>query len=138
MPQRWAGGGINLAERAAQIHSALPEETQNYMTTAVLRAMDQGGTEQIIAATSENTFRTSWVGALNEGEIGVAGPFHAEMNAVGAARALGSEPLEVAASRPICAGCQLGLNAEAVNVSAALKSYPGVGWFADEVMGEGG
>lgn len=94
--------------------------------------------ERIIAATSESSFGSSWLGALNESEIGAAGPFHAEMNPVAAARAMGWESLEVPASRPIYAGCQLGLNAEGVSRSRALKSYPAWGWFADAVFGDGG
>lgn len=82
-------------------------------------------------ATSEQTFRNSWLGALNEGETAVAGPFHAEMNAAAGARAPGWEPIEMAASRDVCAGCQLGLRAEGVDISSPLRSYPSIGWFAD-------
>ena len=51
---------------------------------------------------------------------------------------MGWAALEVALSRPIGGGCQLGLNAVGVSMSGVLKSYPAIGWFADEIFGEGG
>jgi filamentous hemagglutinin len=126
---------VNLAERANKVQSALPARTANSTATAVLRAADRSGTQQLIVGTSEQTFRSSWLSALAPGEIGVAGPDDAELNALAFAQNQGWTAVEVAASRPICAGCQMTLRGAGVTMSSPLKEYPGIGWLLDLVRG---
>lgn len=120
--------GETLLARSLQIEGTLAGRTAASTTTAVLRAVAGDGTERIIVATSEQTFRRVWLSALRVGEIAVAGPDDAEINALAAAGRLGLRPLEIAASRPVCLGCQLTLSEEGVAILSPLKSYPALGW----------
>ena len=125
---RQAAEGGSLAERATSIHSAMPERTAGSTTTAVLQAHTASGEARTIVATSEQYFRSSWLNALREDEIAVAGPGHAELNALNAARLMGLQPTKIAASRPVCLGCQLTLRNAGVDIVSPLKEYPSLGW----------
>jgi hypothetical protein len=118
----------SLADRAAQIQSSLTGRTARSTTTAVLSATTPSGESQSIVATSEQSFRAAWLNALKPGEIAVAGPDDAEINALNAARHMGLTPQEIAASRPICLGCQLTLGNAGVSMLSPLKQYPAYGW----------
>lgn len=77
---------------------------------------------------SEQYFRSAWLAAIDPGEFAVAGPDDAEINALNAARQLGLTPQEIAASRPVCAGCQLTLRNAGVGIVSPLKQYPIYEW----------
>jgi hypothetical protein len=79
-------------------------------------------------AISEQYFRAAWLNALDPGEIAVAGPDDAEINALNAAQQLGLTPQQIAASRPVCAGCQLTLGNAGVGIVRPLKEYPAYSW----------
>jgi hypothetical protein len=93
-----------------------------------MRAVDSEGGEHIIIATNEMSARSAILEALDEREILVLGPDDAEVNALNAARIIRLNPVEVAASRPICAGCQITMRANGVSTSSPLKDYSNVGW----------
>jgi hypothetical protein len=95
---------------------------------AVLRATTPSGDSQFIVATSEQYFRASWLNALQPGEIAVAGPDDAEINALSAAQQMGLTSQELAASRAICLGCQVTLSNAGVSMLSPLKQYPAYGW----------
>ena len=120
--------GVSLADRAAAVQSSLSGVTADSTTTAALRALGADGQAQTIIATSESSFRSSWLAVLQDGEIGVAGPDDAEINALNAARQLGLNPVQIAASRPVCLGCQLTLQQAGVTISSPLKYYGWLGW----------
>jgi RHS repeat-associated protein len=118
----------SLTDRAKAIQGSLTGRTVRSTTTAVLRAVTSSGESRVIVATSEQYFRSAWLNALQPGEIAVAGPDHAEINALNAAAIIGLTPVEIAASRPICLGCQLTLGNAAVRMLSALKKYPAFSW----------
>jgi hypothetical protein len=123
-----AAEDASLADRATAIQGALTGRTARSTTTAVLRAYTQSGESRTIVATSEQYFRASWLNALEEDEIAVSGPGHAEENALIAARAMGLQPGEIAASRPVCLGCQFTLGNSGVGIMSPLKAYPIFDW----------
>jgi hypothetical protein len=120
--------GANLADRAASVQSALTARTASSTTTAALRAYTSSGEARTIVATSEQYFRSSWLGALQNDEIAVSGPGDAEVNALNGARYLGLQPGEIAASRPVCLGCQLTLRNAGVDIVSPLRQYPIFDW----------
>jgi hypothetical protein len=75
-----------------------------------------------MVATSEQYFRSSWLNALNEDEIAVSGPGDAEVNAL-KGRAMGIQSGEIAASRPVCLGCQLTLRNSGVVIRSACPIF---------------
>jgi RHS repeat-associated protein len=125
----------SLKRRADEIQASLGPDTVTFdrTTTAVLRAVDQKGDVHIIVATNEQYPRTNWVNSLVEGEIAVAGPGHAELNAVAFARQQGWTPVAIAASRPVCAGCQVTLRSLGTAITSPLKEYPAAGWILERL-----
>jgi RHS repeat-associated protein len=108
-----------LARRAEQLHDALDPIAQSRRTTAVVEAVDASGNVTHIVASSENSLSAAQRAALGPGEVAARGPGHAEVTALNAAQQMGLTPVNVAASRPICANC-----AQAINNAGATPVTP--------------
>src|SRR5262245_9580959 len=86
--------------RRSQIASTLGN-TKRFVTIGVT---DTAEGVRIISS-SENELRPAAKNVLQDGEIAVEGPGHAEVTGVNAARDRGLTPIGTAASRPICPDC---------------------------------
>jgi hypothetical protein len=109
---------VSLEQRAQQIQSTLPEFTQTKTTTAVASATTPEGNNVTLVASSEKNLRPVQRAALQPGEVAVSGKGHAEQTIINHANANGMTVTQIAASRPICAGCATSIsNAGAQSVS---------------------
>lgn len=113
--------GAGLEERAKAIHSVLDARAQRARTTAVTEAVDSNGRVTRIVTSSERRLSPAQRSALNSGEVEGAGPGHAEITGVNAARGMGLTPTATGASRPICAVCADKLSTEGVVPVSPLK-----------------
>jgi hypothetical protein len=112
-----------LAERAAEIHSVLHPIAQGMRTTAVASATDAEGTEGILVASSERTLSRVQREALQEGEIPVSGPGHAEETILNYANESGWTVNSMGVTRiPCFAGpnCEMKLIRAGVDVSVKI------------------
>jgi hypothetical protein len=107
-----------------EIHSQLHPIAQGQRTTAIVRVMDKFGNVIDLVSSSEISLsKAQRLFLVQPCEVPVKGMpgsigIHAEQRALEYARFMGYQPLEGAASRPICPGCaQQMFNAGAVPVS---------------------
>lgn len=107
----------SAADRANQIHKAVPTGTQSRTTIAVTDTAE--GTR--IISSSEMRLRPAQRRLLQPGEVEGIGLGHAEVTGVNAARRMGLNPIGTAASRPICQGCQGFLSEQGVAPLSPLK-----------------
>jgi RHS repeat-associated protein len=112
-------GKSALKSRADEIHSLLDPVAQRFRTTAVVRARGADGAEVLVVASSNRVLAPAQKAGLRGGEIAAEGTGHAEVTALQTAKAMGLQPLEVAASRPICGPC-----AEAIRDAGAIPVSP--------------
>ena len=110
---------ISAADRAAEIHRAVPDITQSKTTIAVTETRE--GTR--IVSSSEGRLRRPQRDMLRDGEIEGTGLGHAEVTGVRAAREAGLTPTGTAASRPICHSCQDFLRGERIDPLSPLRKY---------------
>lgn len=108
--------GCSVA-RAKEVHQAVGEGTQNRTTIAVTET-EEGIN---IVSSSERRLRPDQRSMLKDGEIEGIGNGHAEVTGVNHAKAMGLTPKAVAASRPVCRGCQKFLKKEKVEPLSPLK-----------------
>jgi|GEM_PF-1884966 len=92
----------SAADRASEIHKAVPEATQRRTTIAVTET--QEGVRVI--SSSEKRLRPAQRKLLGKNEVEGVGLGHAEVTGVNHARGADLKPTGTAASRPICSGCQ--------------------------------
>jgi len=95
----------DLTVRVQELHRLLDPIAQNRRTTAIVRTVGPDGKIVSIVASSEPGLAPIQRAALRPGEIEATGPGHAEITALRRASELSLQPLEVAASRPICPDC---------------------------------
>ena len=107
----------SAADRASEIHKAVPAATQNRTTIAVTKTAE--GVRVI--SSSERRLRPAQRRLLRENEIEGVGAGHAEVTGVNHARGAGLNPTGTAASRPICNNCQDFLKQEGINPLSPLK-----------------
>lgn len=107
-----------LAQRASEIHKAVPAATQSRTTISVTSTVEGIN----VVASSEKTLRPAQRAMLQEGEVAATGVGHAEVTGVNAAKEMGLTPLETAASRPICEACQNFLKQVGVDPASILKT----------------
>lgn len=103
----------SAADRAAEIHKAVPEGTQSRTTIAVTEMAE--GTR--IVSSSEKRLRPPQRDLLQNGEVEGVGLGHAEVTGINAALS----PTGTAASRPICQSCQSFLREQGVSPLSPLK-----------------
>ncbi|WP_341836417.1 RHS repeat-associated core domain-containing protein [Chitinophaga pollutisoli] len=113
---------MNLQQRAQAIHNALPEATQRRTTTAVGEAVDGAGNTKYLVGSSEERLRPAQRGVLRSNEIAVKGKGHAETTILDYASQNNLKVNSIAASRPICAGCEAALRSQNVAPASPLKS----------------
>jgi RHS repeat-associated protein len=113
--------GDDLATRAKEIHSALPEATQNRTTTAVAEVTNPDGTVTKLVGSSEKRLRPAQRGMLSKGEVAVAGEGHAEATVINSAQSSGQQVNRVAASRPICPECEEVIKNAGASAASPLK-----------------
>jgi hypothetical protein len=119
LPQINKTTDANLAERANEIHTALPKATQTRTTTAVATAVNQEGKEVTLVASSEKRLRPAQRAILKPNETAVIGAGHAEETIMNHANANGLKVKKIAASRPICSSC-----AESIREGGATATSP--------------
>jgi hypothetical protein len=119
-----ASATVNLAERAKEIHSTLDPFPYRMNTTAVASATTSEGNSVTLVASNEDKLRPVQRAALKPGEIAVTGKGHAEVTILNYASANGMRVNEVAASRPICAGCAVAIDNAGAVAASPLKIYP--------------
>lgn len=90
-------------------------------TTAVLAAEKEDGELVYIVASSERNLAPAQRAALLPGEVPAVGTGHAEVTTLRYALGQGYKPLEVAATRPICAACWKELRDALVTPLTPLK-----------------
>jgi RHS repeat-associated protein len=119
--------GVNLADRANDIHSSLgPGKTFDRTVVATASVTNADGTPGILVGSSEPNLRPVQRAALQPGETPVSGTGHAETTVLDHAAANGMTVHAVAASRPICANCAAAIsNAGAVPASPLKIPIPG-------------
>jgi RHS repeat-associated protein len=110
---------VNLQNRANTIqNSQLNSKARNLSTTSVAEITNKDGSSQIVVSSSRQRLTPTQRNAMQEGEIEVKGKGHAEATIVNYAEANGSSVLRIAASRPVCEGCQ----AVIVSTNAIIQS----------------
>ena len=110
--------GTSMVDRAEQIHEAVGGTvTQDKTTVAIARV----GAGQTLVASSERALRPAQRALLEAGETAVAGPGHAEVTALNAAKAAGQTVTEVVASRGICPNCAAAIREAGAKIGSALK-----------------
>jgi len=110
-------GTKGAADRASEIHKAVPEATQRRTTIAVTET--QEGVR--VVSSSEKRLRPAQRKLLGKNEVEGVGLGHAEVTGVNHARGAGLNPTGTAASRPICSGCQGFLKDQNVKPLSPLK-----------------
>lgn len=113
--------GINLEQRAKEIHSALDEFSQSKRTTAVGRVQNPDGTEQILVGSSQKRLSRAQREMLNPNEVEAIGDGHAEVTIINQAKANGQTVINIAASRPICPNCASTIEKIGANPASPLK-----------------
>jgi RHS repeat-associated protein len=111
--------GVNLEQRAKDIHGTLSPITQTKTTTAVASATTAEGTNVTLVGSSEKNLRPAQIAALQPGEIPVSGVGHAEVTILNHASNNNMTVTAVAASRPICPNC-----ATAISNAGAVPASP--------------
>ena len=111
----------DLAIRAKEIHSALPEATQRRTTTAVAEVQNPDGTTSRLVGSSEIRLRPEQRAVLNSNETAVTGTGHAETTVINAANRSGQTVNRVAASRPICPECEKAIQNSGATPASPLK-----------------
>lgn len=84
------------------------------LTTAIADVISPGGTQERLVGSSRRTLNAAQRAALKSGEIPVAGPGHAEITVLNAAKLRSQTVRAVVSSRPPCARC-----AEAIKAAGA-------------------
>lgn len=107
----------SAADRASEIHKAVPEATQRRTTIAVTET--QEGIR--VVSSSEKRLRPAQRKLLGNNEVEGVGLGHAEVTGVNYARGAGLNPIGTAASRPICSDCQGFLKDQNVKPLSPLK-----------------
>jgi RHS repeat-associated protein len=116
----------SLAKRAREIQDNLPDTTKGRTTTAVGQVTSADGSTQVLVGSSEGTLREAQKQALQAGETAVSGTrgVHAEVNVINAAAEQGLQVNAVAASRPICPGCEQAIKDAGAVPASELKGKP--------------
>jgi RHS repeat-associated protein len=119
LPRIFSAEESDLEERAKEINRTAPHFlARRLRTIAVIRARANDGSTTDIVASSEPALTKEQRAMLQSNEIEARGPGHAEDKALRLAQSLGLQPLEVAASRPICRDCAIKIHdAGAIPVS---------------------
>jgi RHS repeat-associated protein len=111
---------VNLQGRANDIQNSQPSsKARNLSTTAVAEITNTDGTTQIVVSSSRQRLTPAQRNALKAGEMEVKGKGHAEATIINHAENTGSKVNKIAASRPICQGCQ-----DAIGTTSALILSP--------------
>jgi RHS repeat-associated protein len=111
---------VNLQVRANDIQNSQPSsKARNLSTTAVAEITNTDGTTQIVVSSSRQRLTPAQRNALQVGEMEVKGKGHAEATIVNHAENTGATVNKIAASRPICQGCQ-----DAISTTNALILSP--------------
>jgi len=76
------------------------------LTTAVADVINSDGTRERLVGSSRRTLNPAQRASLQPGEVPVAGPGHAEITVLNAAKVRGQVVMALASSRPICAQCR--------------------------------
>lgn len=116
--------GEDLQLRANELQGVLPEASQGYKTTAVGYATDANGNGYLIAASSDTHLSPNQRNALDptSGELRASGSgLHAETTVLAYAKENGLTLHSVAASRPVCGGCQAALDEAGVEIVSERK-----------------
>ncbi len=101
----------SVGERAKEIHSAVPTDTQGRTTIAVADATDVNGNKVRIVGSSESSgLRKQQKALLQPGEVAATGLGHAEVTVVNFAKNNGLSISEIGASRPVCVNCYVFLH----------------------------
>ena len=108
---------ITAANRASQIHRAVPEHTQRRTTIAVTETQEG----KRIVSSSEKRLRKVQRDMLLDNEVEGVGEGHAEVTGVKFAKHNRYRPSGTAASRPICFACQSFLKEHNVTPLSELK-----------------
>jgi RHS repeat-associated protein len=92
--------------RVAEVHGVLDPIAQGKRTTSLLRT-DAG---DIVAGGAKRDLTPAQRAALKQGETSAKAPgVHAELTALGKAKAMGAKPESLVVTRPICANCASGI-----------------------------
>lgn len=114
-------GAAKIGDRVHDIHNALDAYAQTKRTTAIVEAVDASGNITRVVASSSNTLTPAQRALLGPGEVAASGAGHAEVTALNAAQQMGLTPVNVAASRPICAGCAAAIQGAGATPVTPLK-----------------
>lgn len=91
------------------------------LTTAVADVINSDGTQERLVGSSRRTLNPAQRAALKPGEIPVAGPGHAEITVLNAARLKGQVVKAVASSRSICEQCRKAIEVAGAKVIEDTK-----------------
>ncbi|SHL56100.1 hypothetical protein SAMN05444275_10526 [Myroides odoratimimus subsp. xuanwuensis] len=110
----------NIADNTQKI---LPEGSQGYKTTGAGYAIDANGNGYIIVASSDKHLSPAQRDSLDlsKGELRASGKGHAETTIAKYASDNKLTLVAVAASRPVCGGCQVVLDQQEVDIISERK-----------------
>lgn len=98
---------VNLKNRADVIQNTQPSAlARNRSTTAVAEIETADGSTQIVVSSSRRRLTPAQRNAMEQGEVEIKGDGHAEATIINYAENNGISVKRIAASRPICEGCQ--------------------------------
>ena len=112
---------IAIEKRAKDIQNVQTSQKAKNLSTTAVAEVEKNGVKERLVASSRNRLTPGQRSALKSGEKEVVGKGHAEAIIVNHAAKNGMKINKIAASRPVCSGCQSAIQPTGAKIESALK-----------------